>query len=86
MSGPGTITGLEPMRPYVLALSERADGGGKLEPLEGFMTNPAGSAIVNTVGPILEIVQGGAGPPRRYLVIASGSSTNPGEPVQVQVP
>ena len=34
-----SVTGLEPMHPYVLALSERADGGGKLELLEGFMTN-----------------------------------------------
>ena len=50
------------------------------------MTNQAGAAIVNTVGPLLEIVQGGADAPRRYLVIASGSSTNPGNPVQVQVP
>ncbi len=41
------VTGLEPGHPYVLALSERADGGGKLEPLQGFVTNPAGSAIVN---------------------------------------
>jgi hypothetical protein len=40
----------------VLALSERGDGGGKLEPLQGFMTNPAGSAIVNAVGPIRQIV------------------------------
>jgi len=50
------------------------------------MTNAAGAAIVNTVGPLLEIVQGGADAPRRYLAIASGSSTNPGNPVQIQVP
>ena len=29
------------MQPYVLALSERADGSGKLELLEGFTNNPA---------------------------------------------
>jgi hypothetical protein len=81
-----SVTGLDPMQPYVLALGSRADGGGELEPLEDFMTNAAGAAIVNTVGPILEIVQGEADPPRRYLVIASGSSTNPGKPVQIQVP
>src|ERR1700731_4353605 len=80
------VTGLEPMQPYVLALASRADGGGELEPLQDFMTNPAGAAIVNTVGPILEIVKGETAPPRRYLVIASGSSTNPGTPVQIQVP
>jgi hypothetical protein len=50
------------------------------------MTNPAGSAIVNTVGPILQIVQGEADAPRRYLVIAQGAATNPGKPVQIQVP
>jgi YVTN family beta-propeller protein len=80
-----SVTGLEPMRPYLLALSERADGEGKLEPLEAFMTNPAGSAIVNSIGPIRQIVQGEVDTPRRYLVIASGSAAQPGKPVQVQV-
>src|ERR1700751_3850831 len=79
-----SVTGLEPKHPYVLAFSERADGGGKLEPLEGFMTNPAGSAIVNAIGPIRQIVQGAENTPRRYLVIAPGSMTGPGQPVQVQ--
>lgn len=79
-----SVTGLEPMRPYVLAFSERADGGGKLEPLQDFMTNPAGSAIVNSVGPIRQIVQGAENTSRRYLVIAPGSATQPGKPVQVQ--
>src|ERR1700720_4075862 len=71
-----SVTGLDPMQPYVLALASRADGGGELEPLQDFMTNAAGAAIVNTVGPLLEIVQGETDPPRRYLVIASGSSTD----------
>jgi hypothetical protein len=81
-----SVTGLQPMQPYVLALASTPDGSGYLAPLEDFMTNQAGAAIVNTVGPLLEIVQGGANAPRRYLVIASGSSANPGNPVQVQVP
>ena len=80
-----SVTGLEPKQPYVLAFSERADGGGKIEPLEGFMTNPAGSAIVNAIGPIRQIVQGAENTPRRYLVIVSGSATEPGKPVQIQV-
>ena len=80
------VTGLEPKRPYVLALAERADGGGKLEALSSFMTNPAGSAIVNAVGPIRQVVRGEAQTPRRYLVIAPGSATNLGKPVQIQVP
>ena len=68
------------MQPYFLGLSDNADSSGQLEPLEDFTTNPAGAAIV------IQIVQGGADAPRRYLVIASGSSTNPGSPVQIQVP
>ncbi|PSJ64093.1 YncE family protein [Pseudaminobacter soli (ex Li et al. 2025)] len=79
------VTGLEPKHPYVLALAERADGKGKLEPLSGFTTNPAGSAIVNAIGPIRQLVHGEAEAPRRYLVIVSGSATELGEPVQVQV-
>jgi YVTN family beta-propeller protein len=81
-----SATGLEPKRPYVLALSSRADGGGELESLASFMTNPAGSAIVNAVGPIRQVVQGGADAPRRYLVIAPGGAAEPGKPVQIQSP
>jgi YVTN family beta-propeller protein len=80
-----SVTGLEPKRPYVLAFSERASGGGKLEPLEGFMTNPAGSAIVNAVGPIRQIVQGAENTPRRYLVIVPRSATQSVQPVQIQL-
>jgi YVTN family beta-propeller protein len=78
------VTGLQPKQPYALALSQHPDGKGKLEPLAGFMTNPAGSAIVNAVGPIRQIVRPGADAPRRYLVIVSGSAAEPGQPVQIQ--
>lgn len=81
-----SVTGLEPKQPFVLALSSRPDGGGKLEPLTNFMTNPAGSAIVNAIGPIRQIVRGEVATPRRYLVIAPGSATQPGTPLQVQAP
>ncbi len=81
-----SVTGLEPKQPYVLALSSRPDGGGKLEPLTNFMTNPAGSAIVNAIGPIRQMVRGEVETPRRYLVIAPGSATQPGTPLQVQAP
>jgi YVTN family beta-propeller protein len=81
-----SATGLEPKRPYVLGLSSRADGGGAIEALSSFMTNPAGSAIVNAVGPIRQVVQGGADAPRRYLVIAPGSPMQPGKPAQIQAP
>jgi YVTN family beta-propeller protein len=79
-------TGLEPKHPYVLGLSNRADGGGAVEALASFMTNPAGSAIVNAIGPIRQVVQGGSDAPRRYLVIVPGSATELGKPVQIQAP
>jgi hypothetical protein len=58
----------------------------RLEPLADFTTNPAGSAIVNAVGPIRQVVRGEGSTPRRYLVIVSGTSGQPGSPVQVQIP
>jgi YVTN family beta-propeller protein len=79
-----SVTGLQPKQPYVLALSQHANGKGKLEPLSAFMTNPAGSAIVNAVGPIRQIVRPGSDAPRRYLVIVSGSAAELGQPVQIQ--
>ena len=81
-----SVTGLEPMHPYVLALAAGKDGSGALEPLTNFMTNPAGAAIVNALGPIRQIVQGEVELPRRYLVIVQGSAAEPGKPVQVQAP
>ena len=77
------VTGLEPGQPYVLAMAERADGGGPLEPLSGFMANSAGAAIVNAVGPIRQIVTDAATAERRYLVIAPGIPSKIGAAVQV---
>jgi hypothetical protein len=79
------VTGLSPKQPYVLALSDDAKGTGHLETLAGFVTNPAGAAIVNTIGPIRQVVQGDVNAPKRYLVIATGTPAQPGEPVQVQM-
>jgi YVTN family beta-propeller protein len=81
-----SVTGLEPNQKYVLALADRADGGGTLQPLAAFMTNPAGSAIVNTTGPIRQIVQNPVTSARRYLVIAPGDAADLGEAVQVEIP
>jgi YVTN family beta-propeller protein len=78
------VTGLEPGKPYVLALASEATGGGALQPLQGFMTNPAGAAVVNAVGPIRQLVRGEDKSPRRYLVIAPGTVEQHGDPVQVQ--
>jgi YVTN family beta-propeller protein len=80
-----SVTGLEPGKPYVLALSNKASGDGVLQPLQGFMTNPAGAAVVNAIGPIRQLVRGDDKGQRRYLVIAPGTATSPGSPVQVQV-
>jgi YVTN family beta-propeller protein len=77
------VTGLEPGKPYLLALASEPSGTGVLEPLQGFMTNPAGAAIVNAIGPIRQLVRGEASP-RRYLVILPGTPDTHGAPIQVQ--
>lgn len=79
------VTGLTPKQLYVLALSDEPKGTGRLETLAGFMTNPAGAAIVNTIGPIRQVVQGDVNTPKRYLVIATGTPAQPGEPIQVEM-
>ena len=79
-----SATGLTPMQPYVLALSNTADGSGNLEGLSNFKTNPAGAAIVNAIGPIRQVVQGDETAARRYLVIAPGTADQHGAPVQIQ--
>jgi YVTN family beta-propeller protein len=79
------VTGLEPGKPYVLALASEPSGSGVVEPLQGFMTNPAGAAIVNTIGSIRQLVRGENKVPRRYLVILPGNPDNHGAPVQVQM-
>ncbi len=79
-----SVTGLEPKQKYVLALADQADGGGALQPLAAFVTNPAGSAIVEATGPIRQIVENSAKPERRYLVIAPGDATTFGAAIQVQ--
>ena len=79
-----SVTGLEPKQPYILALTHERSGEGPLEPLAAFMTNPAGSAIVNATGAIRQVVQGEDKIQRRYLVIAEGHADKPGRIVQVQ--
>jgi YVTN family beta-propeller protein len=81
-----SVSGLEAKQPYMLALAKRADGSGALQPLASFMTNPAGAAIVNAVGPIRQLVRGEGDTPRRYLVIVPGATTGAAKPVQTQAP
>jgi len=80
------VSGLQPKQPYVLALAENPDGTGALQPLQSFMTNPAGAAIVNAIGPIRQLVETDVKAQRRYLVIVPATGTTLGTPVQVQVP
>jgi YVTN family beta-propeller protein len=79
-----SVTGLKPGQAYLLALAEHADGSGSLEPISSFTANPAGAAIVNTVGPIRQVVQHEGPAERRFLVIAAGSTDHVGPVVQVQ--
>ncbi|MDB5442838.1 MAG: hypothetical protein JWP73_1214 [Phenylobacterium sp.] len=79
------VAGLRPKAPHVLALSAAPDGGGPLQPLAAFMTNPAGAAVVNATGQIRQLVAGREAGPRRYLVIAPGTPGQMGVPEQVQV-
>jgi YVTN family beta-propeller protein len=81
-----SVTGLEPRHPYVLALAIGAEGEGPWEPLSAFMTNPSGSAIVNAVGPIRQVLYVEDKIQRRYLVILTGTPEKPGIPVQTQTP
>lgn len=82
----GSVSGLTPRSPYVLALADAADGSGPLEPIAAFTTNPAGAAIVNALGPIRQQVRADQDASRRYLVIAPGAAAMPGAPVQIQAP
>jgi YVTN family beta-propeller protein len=78
------VTGLAPKSPYVIALATTLNGNGTLQPLAAFMTNPAGSAIVNASGPIRQLVRDIGASERRYLVIVPGRPDNMQSPVQTQ--
>jgi hypothetical protein len=48
--------------------------------------NPAGAAIVNTLGPLRQFVAGPANPDdRRYLAIVPLEEAGSGKPVQIQL-
>jgi YVTN family beta-propeller protein len=81
------VVGLEPTKPYLLALTANSDGTGRVEPIAQFMTNPAGAAVVNAVGPIRQIVDPASGfDLRRYLAIMTLENGAAGRPVQLQQP
>jgi len=79
------VAGLEPVKPYVLALTSNSDGTGRAEPIAQFTTNGAGAQVVNAVGPIRQIVDPSeAREHRRYLAIIAFEDGKLGQPVQLQ--
>jgi len=78
------VTGLSPKADYVLGIAPNADGSGPLEALADFKSNAAGAAIVNSIGPIRQIVDRHSEATRRYLVIRAGSASAPRQIIQVQ--
>ena len=81
------VAGLKPKQHYTMGLSDAADGSGAIDPLAHFVTNPAGSAIVDTIGQIRQIVspESTEAVKRRYLVIVPDGDANAGV-VQIQTP
>ena len=80
------VAGLPPKQPFTLGLATSPDGRGAVEPLAKFITNPAGAAIVNAVGPIRQLVADPVPTQRRYLVIRGGDPEGNGPIVQAQSP
>lgn len=86
----GVIRLGDPVPGNLSPLLSRAAAGARdgllraIEPLAAFTTNPAGSAIVNALGPIRQVVRGEVEVRRRYLVIVAGTATRPGARVQIQ--
>src|SRR5262245_38186939 len=80
------VVGLDPVKPYMLALTSNPDGSGQVEPIAQFITNPAGAQIVDAVGPVRQIVDpaGESHDERRYLAIMTVEAGRAGRPVQVQ--
>ncbi|GAC1408708.1 MAG: YncE family protein [Candidatus Velthaea sp.] len=79
------VTDLMPKHAYTLALASDPNGTGALVPLSGFMTNPAGAAIVSTVAQLRAVLSPtNATPARRYLVIVDAVPEASKAPVQVQ--
>lgn len=81
-----SVSGLRPMTQYQLALAEQPDGHGRVQALATFVTNAAGAAIVNAIGPIRQILQAESAGDRRYLVITHSLNAGEIELVQVQAP
>lgn len=81
------VSGLQPGNVYELVLVERpVVPYGEVQSLAQFTANPAGAAIVTTVGPLKQVVVASPDrPPRRYLAIVPLKGGEQGAPVQIQL-
>lgn len=77
------VTGVAPKKSYYLGLADSSEGG-HIEPLSRFMSNAAGSAIVNASGPIRQLMQDAPAGARRWLVVTEDDGTGPGAVLQKQ--
>jgi YVTN family beta-propeller protein len=79
------VTGLQPYTSYTLGyVPNPGDPAYNFQPLSTFMTNAAGAQIVESIGPLRQVVAGTSQPDdRRYLVIVPTNDNT--QPVQVQL-
>ena len=79
------VTGLQPNTSYTLGyVPNLGDPSYNFQPLSTFMTNAAGAQIVESIGPLRQVVAGTPQPDdRRYLVIVPANDNT--QPVQVQL-
>jgi hypothetical protein len=79
------VTGLQPNTSYTLGyVPNLANPGDNFQALATFMTNAAGAQIVESIGPLRQVVAGTPQPgDQRYLEILPAGAT---QPVQVQLP
>src|SRR6201993_1218284 len=78
------VTGLQPNTSYTLGyVPDLANPGGNFQALSMFMTNAAGAQIVESIGPLRQVVAGTPQPgDQRYLLIVPTGET---QPVEVQL-
>jgi hypothetical protein len=78
------VTGLHPTTSYTLGyVPDLANPGDNFQALSTFMTNAAGAQIVESIGPLRQVVAGTPQPgDQRFLLIVPAGET---QPVQVQL-
>jgi hypothetical protein len=78
------VTGLKPNTSYTLGyVPDLANPGDNFQALSTFMTNAAGAQIVESIGPLRQVVAGTPQPgDQRFLLIVPAGET---QPVQVQL-